>query len=253
MEGKTKKIIKIALLAALAAFLLAAAAGILINVKVRADAGDDLVWKITDLSQMSSQLEADSGKADEEDKEALNLLKNMEADCILVLGAGIKDDNTPSPMLKDRLDVGIELYKLKAAPKILLSGDNGRIGHNEIHVMLNYVIAAGVPEEDIFCDHAGFSTYDSMYRARDVFCVSRAIVVTQEYHEYRALYIGQKLGMEVRGVSSDQERYSGQFYRDFREMLAIAKDYLKVAAEADPVVGGEVIPINGSGLISHGE
>ena len=202
---------------------------------------------------MTGLLEADPGTAAEKDVEALSSLQEMDADCILILGAGIEDDSTPSPMLKDRLDVGVWLYKLGAAPKILLSGDNGSIGHNEIHVMLNYVIEAGVPREDIFCDHAGFSTYDSMYRARDVFCVSKAIVVTQEYHEYRALYIGQKLGLEVKGVSSDQERYAGQFYRDFREMLAIAKDFFKAAVEADPVVGGEVIPISGSGLASHGE
>ena len=253
MRDKTKKIIKIVLAAVIAAGLLAAAAVLLINAKVRADTGGDLIWKITDLSQMTGLLGAVPGTPAEKDVEALSSLQEMDADCILILGAGIEDDSTPSPMLKDRLDVGVWLYKLGAAPKILLSGDNGSIGHNEIHVMLNYVIEAGVPREDIFCDHAGFSTYDSMYRARDVFCVSKAIVITQEYHEYRALYIGQKLGLEVKGVSSDQERYAGQFYRDFREMLAIAKDFFKAAVEADPVVGGEVIPISGSGLASHGE
>ena len=187
MRDKTKKIIKIVLAAVIAAGLLAAAAVLLINAKVRADTGGDLIWKITDLSQMTGLLEADPGIAAEKDVEALSSLQEMDADCILILGAGIEDDSTPSPMLKDRLDVGVWLYKLGAAPKILLSGDNGSIGHNEIHVMLNYVIEAGVPREDIFCDHAGFSTYDSMYRARDVFCVSKAIVVTQEYHEYLSL------------------------------------------------------------------
>ena len=110
-------------------------------------------------------------------------LADFDADCILVLGAGIKDKETPSPMLKDRLDVGIELYNLGIAPKLLLSGDNGQVEHNEIHVMLNYVKEAGVPSEDIFCDHAGFSTYDSMYRAGGIFGAERVIVVTQEYHQ----------------------------------------------------------------------
>ena len=111
-------------------------------------------------------------------------LADFDADCILVLGAGIKDKETPSPMLKDRLDVGIELYNLGIAPKLLLSGDNGQVEHNEIHVMLNYAKEAGVPSEDIFCDHAGFSTYDSMYRAGSIFGAERVIVVTQEYHQY---------------------------------------------------------------------
>ena len=225
------------------AIILSAAAGIIamtINNHVVNKEKENIVYAINEDKETLMSSEIDN-------------LKDFDADCILVLGAGIKDDETPTPMLKDRLDTGIMLYESGAAEKVLLTGDNGSVGHNEIHVMLNYLIDAGVPEEDIFCDHAGFSTYDSMYRARDVFCVSKAIVVTQEYHEYRALYIGQKLGLEVKGVSSDQERYAGQFYRDFREMLAIAKDFFKAAVEADPVVGGEVIPISGSGLASHGE
>ena len=170
-----------------------------------------------------------------------------------MLGAGIIDAKTPTPMLKDRLDLGIELYKAGAAPKILLSGDNGQVGHNELHVMLSYVREAGVPEEDIFCDHAGFSTYDSLYRAQSIFGVERALVVTQRYHEYRALYIGEALGLEVRGASADQERYSGQLLRDFREYLARNKDFFKTAIAPAALVGGESIPISGSGVVSHGE
>ena len=180
-------------------------------------------------------------------------MKDFNADCILVLGAGIMDKETPSPMLQDRLDVGIELYRQGAAPKLLLSGDNGQEEHNEIHVMLQYAKKQGVPEEDIFCDHAGFSTYDSMYRAFSIFGVEKAIVVTQEYHQYRALFIGSKLGLDVLGVASDQEEYVGQLYRDFREILARIKDFGKATVKADPVLGGSVIPISGSGLISHGE
>ena len=180
-------------------------------------------------------------------------LKDFDADCILVLGAGLKDAETPSDMLKDRLDVGIELYKQGVAPKILLSGDNGQVEHNEIHVMLNYAKNAGVPEADIFCDHAGFSTYDSMYRAGSIFEAERVVVVTQQYHEYRALYIGKKLGLEVLGVASDQRSYFGTAYREARETLARCKDFFKALIKADPVLGGEVIPISGSGLVSHGE
>lgn len=184
---------------------------------------------------------------------SLNELRLFDADTILVLGAGIKDEETPSDMLRDRLDVGIELYKQGVAPKILLSGDNGQVEHNEIHVMLNYTRNAGVPEEDIFCDHAGFSTYDSMHRAGSIFGAERVVVVTQQYHEYRALFIGKKLGMETLGVASDQRSYFGETYREARETLARFKDFFKALIKADPVLGGEAIPISGSGLISHGE
>jgi len=180
-------------------------------------------------------------------------LRDFDADCILVLGAGIKDEETPSDMLKDRLDVGIKLYQDGIAPKLLLSGDNGQVEYNEIHVMQQYAEAAGVPKEDIFCDHAGFSTYDSMYRAGSIFEAERVIVVTQQYHQYRALYIGQKLGLQVQGVASDQRNYFGQSYREGREMLARCKDFVKTLFRMDPVLGGEVIPISGSGILSHDE
>lgn len=184
---------------------------------------------------------------------AVENLKNFNADCIMVLGCGIEDEETPSPMLRDRLDVGIELYRQGAAPKILLTGDNGTKQHNEIHVMLKYTQEAGVPEKDIFCDHAGFSTYDSMYRAGSIFDAKRVIVVTQTYHQYRALYIGDKLGLEVMGVASDQETYFGQSFRESREILARIKDFFKSMLRSRPTYGGDVIPISGSGISSHGE
>lgn len=180
-------------------------------------------------------------------------MKALGADCIMILGAGIKDDETPTPMLADRLDTGILLYKNGVAPKILLTGDNGTVNHNEIHVMLNYVKRAGVPEEDIFCDHAGFSTYDSMYRAKSIFGVESMIVVTQTYHEYRALYIAEKLGISAKGIASDQETYAGQPIREIREVMARVKDFGKTIIKPEATLGGEAIPINGSGISSHGE
>lgn len=180
-------------------------------------------------------------------------LESRNAECIMVLGAGIKDDETPTPMLKDRLDAGIMLYKKGVAPKLLLTGDNGTEGHNEIHVMLNYAKDAGVPEKDIFCDHAGFSTYDSMYRAKNIFNVENLIVVTQTYHEYRALYIAEKLGLHAVGVSSDQYAYAGQTGRDIRELAARIKDYFKVKGRPESLLGGEAIPISGNGIETHGE
>ena len=146
-----------------------------------------------------------------------------------------------------------DIEKLKDKGADCISGDNGTESHNEIHVMLNYVKKAGVPEADIFCDHAGFSTYDSMYRAKDIFSAQTIIVVTQTYHEYRALYIGDELGLDVYGAASDQLTYAGQPMREIREVMARVKDYFKVMGKPESVLGGEIIPISGSGVISHGE
>jgi len=121
--------------------------------------------------------------------EAMEVGANTQADCILVLGAGIRPDGTPSFMLRHRLDKGIELYEAGVAPKLLLSGDNGQERYDEVNAMKGYVLAQGVPAEDIFLDHAGFSTYDSIYRAKAVFAVEEAVVVTQNYHLYRALLL----------------------------------------------------------------
>ncbi len=212
----------------------------LINSRVKAATQDD-IW----FAAQNSRIEMSPVTS--------KRLADFGAQCAIVLGCGIEDNETPSPMLKDRLDLGIALYQGGYVGKILLSGDNGQEGHNEIHVMLKYTKDAGVCEEDIFCDHAGFSTYDSMYRAADIFKVEKAIVVTQKYHEYRALYIAKKLGIQVCGASSDQEKYLGQTYRQLREILARNKDFVKANIRAKATYGGDAIPISGSGIVSHGE
>ena len=170
-----------------------------------------------------------------------------KADCILVLGAAVKPDGTPSAMLEDRLAVGVALYKDGAADKLLLSGDNGSVEYNEVKAMKNYALAHGVAAKDIYLDHAGFSTYESMYRAQAIFGVERVIIVTQTYHEYRAIYDAQRLGMQAAGVSADQQRYSGQTGRDLREVMARIKDFFKCIAEPLPTYLGEKIPIDGDG------
>lgn len=213
--------------------------GYLINGRVISTTEDNILYVMQDEDEIK-QL-------------AVQKLKELDADCALVLGCGIVDENTPSDMLKDRLDAGIALYHQGVVPKLLLGGDNGQEHYNEIHVMFNYAKEAGVPAEDIFCDHAGFSTYDSMHRAGSIFGCSRIIVVTQKYHQYRAIFIGEKLGMEVYGVASDQRKYFGQTYRDGREVLARIKDLFKVMLRCKPTYGGEAIPISGSGIYSHDE
>jgi SanA protein len=176
---------------------------------------------------------------------------DLGADCILVLGAGLKPDGTPSNMLRDRLDEGIRLYGEGVAPKLLLSGDNGQVTHDEVNAMKDYVLKAGIPSEDIFLDHAGFSTYESMYRARDIFLVKKPVVVTQRYHQYRALYLARGLGIESYGVVSEPRVYAGQKYRDLREILARDKDFLQMIIQPEPTYLGNTIPISGSGLASH--
>lgn len=176
---------------------------------------------------------------------------SVGADCILILGAGLKADGTPNLMLRDRLDKGISLYKAGAAPKLLLSGDNGQEQYDEVNAMKAYAQQEGVPKEDIFLDHAGFSTYDSMYRAKAIFQVKSLIVVTQEYHQYRALYAARGFELNAYGVSADHKIYYGQQYREFREVLARNKDFFKMLVKPKPTYLGDSIPISGSGLASH--
>ena len=174
-----------------------------------------------------------------------------EYDCIIVLGAGVRKDGSPSSMLKDRLDKGIELYNKGVAPKIIMSGDHGQRRYDEVNTMKKYAIEQGVPSEDIFMDHAGFSTYESIYRERDVFEVKKAIIVTQKYHMYRALYIADKLGLEADGVIAEDIKYSGQSARDTREILARTKDFFKCIIKPEPTYLGKNIDITGNGDVTN--
>ena len=174
-----------------------------------------------------------------------------EYDCILVLGAGVWSGGRPSHMLADRLDVAIDAYKAGGAPKLLMSGDHGRKEYDEVNVMKDYAIEAGVPSEDVFMDHAGFSTYESIYRARDVFLAERVLIVTQGYHLYRALYVARSLGLEAEGVAADLRPYRGQRYYDLREVLARCKDFAMCIFKPLPTYLGEAIPVSGSGDLTN--
>lgn len=170
-----------------------------------------------------------------------------DVDCILVLGCKVKEDGTPSDMLRDRLTRAIELYKVGVSPKLLMSGDHGRKEYDELAIMKQYAIDAGVPSSDIFMDHAGFSTYESMYRAKEIFKANKIIIVTQEYHLYRALYLAREFEIEAFGVASDYQRYWGQAKRDFREVFARCKDFATTIFRPMPTYLGEVIPVSGNG------
>lgn len=146
-------------------------------------------------------------------------------DCIIVFGAKVKDNGKPSDMLADRLEAGIRLFHDKKASRILMTGDGEHDDYNEVKAMKAYAVNAGVPEECILTDPYGLSTYDSIWRAVNIFNIKSAILVTQEYHLYRALYIAQKSGLAtVCGVSASLRQYSNQLFRDLREIPARFKD-----------------------------
>ena len=173
-------------------------------------------------------------------------------DCILILGCGVRPNGEPSLMLRDRLDKGIELYEAGIAPKLLMSGDHSREDYDEVNAMKDYAMAAGVPEEDIFTDHAGFSTYESMYRARDVFAVKKLVIVSQRYHLFRAVYDARALGLDAYGDAAEDIAYYGQSLREAREILARVKDFFYCLAQPAPTFLGEVIPIWGDGTLTNG-
>ena len=170
-------------------------------------------------------------------------LPEQKADCILILGAGLFN-GYPSPMLRERLDLGAELYRAGASGKILVSGDNGRTDYNEVQAMEDYLAEQqGIPREDIVRDHAGFCTYDSIVRAKEIFCADSVIIVTQKYHLFRAAYIASVLGLETYGADAHKTGYSGRYGREARECLARVKDFFLCIFRPDPKFLGEKLPI----------
>ena len=174
-----------------------------------------------------------------------------EMDCILVLGCGVWKDGSPSPMLADRLEQSVELYERGVSGKLLMSGDHGSKDYDEVNVMKEYAVSAGIPSEDVFMDHAGFSTYESIYRAKAVFNAEKVIIVSQGYHLYRALYIARGLGLEAYGAGADQRQYVGWQYRETREILARVKDFFVVMFKPEPTYLGEIIPVSGDGDLTN--
>ena len=177
-------------------------------------------------------------------REEVEDLSSISPECILVLGASVTSDGVPSPILQDRLDTAIDLYNKGVAPKLLLSGDNGQMVYNEVKAMQNYALEAGVDENDIYLDHAGFSTYESIYRAKYIFKVDSMIVVTQTYHLYRSLYGCRRMGITAMGAAADQYTYAGQEKREIREVLARDKDFVKWIFKPQPTFLGDAVPIS---------
>lgn len=175
-----------------------------------------------------------------------------EADAILILGARVYPDGNVSLMLNDRLTTGYELYEQGKAEKIIVSGDHGRKEYDEVNAMKSFLEGKDVPAEDIFMDHAGFSTYDSLYRARDIFQVKKILVVTQEFHLPRAVFIARELDLDAYGVVADKHIYHNVMLRsELREIAARNKDFLTAKIlKPLPKYLGEVIPVTGDGRVT---
>ena len=175
----------------------------------------------------------------------------LKSDAIIVLGALANDNGKPSLILQERLDMAIALYNAGFSDKLLMSGDHGREEYDEVRAMKNYAIEQGVPSEDIFMDHAGFSTYETMYRAQAIFEIETALIVTQEYHLSRAIYNAKVRGIDAKGVICDQKQYPGATYRWAREVLARNKDFVYGIIKPKPTYLGDVIDIKGNGDVTN--
>ena len=176
-------------------------------------------------------------------------------DCIIVLGCKVQSDGSPSHMLNDRLEVGVNVYygllENEKGSKLLMSGDHGTEEYNEVYTMKQFAIAEGIESSEVFMDHAGFSTYESVYRAKEIFGADKIIIVTQEYHLYRALHIADALGVEAYGVSADLRPYSGQLKYSAREVLARNKDFITAIYKPVPTYLGEKISLEESGDVTN--
>lgn len=177
----------------------------------------------------------------------LDEAKQKNFDCAVILGAGLWDGE-PSPMLKERLNFGLRIYSTGCTDRILMSGDHGREEYDEVNAMKDYAVEEGVPADSVFMDHAGFSTYETMYRAKEVFEVKTAVIITQKYHLYRAVYDARKLGLDAYGFAADELDYSVK--NDLREAAARVKDFFWCLFSPEPTYLGEVIPISGSGSLT---
>ncbi len=175
------------------------------------------------------------------------------AQAALVLGAQVKPDGTPSAMLADRIAAAAELYRAGKVDKLLLSGDHGRWAYDEVGTMRRALLARGIPARDLFTDHAGFDTWDSAQRARRVFGVESAIVVTQRFHLARALYAAHRAGLRATGYAADRRDYGRVMGRlRLREALARVKVVADSVTGADPHFLGPRLPIGGDGRETWG-
>ncbi|MCK9393413.1 MAG: ElyC/SanA/YdcF family protein [Candidatus Paceibacterota bacterium] len=178
----------------------------------------------------------------------INQIPNAQV--VLILGASVKPNKEMSDIFRDRVDTAIKLYENKKVLKIIISGDHGKKYYDEVEAAKKYLLEKGIPPDDIFLDHAGFDTYDSLYRAKYIFDVKSIIVVTQNFHLPRAMFIAKKLGHNAYGLSADLHSYSGAEKMFIREIFADVKAYLDILLDEKPQFLGPKINLNESGLKS---
>ena len=176
-------------------------------------------------------------------------------DCVIVLGCLVRSDGSLSDMLNDRMEVGVDAFCTlngeNDKTKLIVSGDHGSESYNEVEAMKQYAVEQGIDSSEVFMDHAGFSTYESIYRAKEIFGAEKILIVTQEYHLYRALYIADAFGLDAYGVSADLRTYSGQIKYSTREVLARNKDFFASLFKPEPTYLGEKIGLGGDGDITN--
>lgn len=181
-----------------------------------------------------------------------NVAPVANADCALVLGAGVHEDGTPSDVLRDRLDEGLALYRAGRVSRILVSGDHHTTAYDEPNAMRRYLEANGVPPADIFMDHAGVDTYSSIWRARHVFGAQRVVVVTQQFHLARAVWCARELGMEAEGAAADRHIYRGIVWLEAREVVSRTKALVDVRTGRAARHAGPPIDLSGDGRVTAG-
>jgi SanA protein len=174
------------------------------------------------------------------------------ADCAVVLGAGLRDDGSPSDVLRDRLDESLVLYRAGRVGRIIVSGEHRTAAYDEPNAMRAYLEANGVPAEVIFMDHAGLDTYSSMWRARHVFGATRIVVVTQEFHLARAVWCARALGMQAEGSAADRHVYRGIAWLQMREVISRTKAVVDVTVGRTPHHEGPPIDLAGDGRVTAG-
>jgi SanA protein len=161
----------------------------------------------------------------------------------LVLGAGLDRNGSPTPALRDRVETAVDLYKAGKVKKLLMSGDNRFVNYNEPAAMKKLAVQLGVPAEDIVLDYAGRRTYDSCYRAKEIFQVDQVIVVTQRFHLDRSIFLCDAMGIQAVGVVADRGIYGAERWWEMREVLATAAAWWDVNVRHPVPVLGEKLPI----------
>jgi vancomycin permeability regulator SanA len=161
----------------------------------------------------------------------------------IVLGAKVWENGEPSKVLYDRVLTAVELYRAGRVEKILMSGDNPVENYDEPTAMKQTALKLGVPESDIVLDFAGRRTYDTCFRAKEIFNVRNAIVVTQEFHQARTLYLCNNLGVDSIGITANRRKYEGESYWAFREFFSRASAWFEMNFMSFEPVGGRKEPI----------